>query len=402
MQDLPALFGGSPVRTEFLHFARPKLSDSEIESVVETLKSGWLTTAGRAKEFEESFKKYTGSDNAIALNSCTAGLFLALKALGIGPGDEVITTPLTFVATVNVIEHVGAKPVLVDIDPVSWCIDPGQVEKHVTSRTKAIMPVHLYGHPCNMDALRAIADAHGIAIVQDCAHAIETEWDGTNVGKLGDLACYSFYATKNVTTGEGGMVTTDDTAVADRLRVLALHGLDKSAYNRFEAGGRVQYDVHEPGYKYNMPDILAALGVEGLKLAEDRHARREEIWKRYVDELEELPGLTPPPECESRHRHARHLFSCAIDPEIAGLNRDGMLKGLAAENIGSGLHYMPVHYFDFYKTKYKLNASDLPNTSLIGSRIFSLPLTPFLSDEDVGDVIRAVNRIIKHHSHRGG
>lgn len=396
--ELPAFLGGSPVRSEFLHFAQPKLSENEIASVVETLRSGWLTTAGKAKQFEESFSKYTGASHAVALNSCTAGMFLSLKVLGIGPGDEVITTPFTFVATSNCIEHTGARPVFVDIDPHTWCIDPALIEKAITPSTKAILPVHIYGNSCDMDALIAITRKHKLAIVQDCAHAIETGWNGQNVGSMGDLACYSFYATKNVTTGEGGMVVTNNADWACHLRVLALHGMDRAAYDRYHSGGKASYDVHEPGYKYNMPDTAAALGIEGLKLIEERHQRREQIWDRYIAELGDLPGLILPPEQVSHTRHARHLFGCSLIPETAGLDRDTMVDSLKAENIGTGIHFTPIHFFDYYKNKYNLHPDDLPNASRLGSQAFSLPLTPFLSNADVADVIRAVRRIILYHN----
>lgn len=396
--DLPAIAGGEPVRSGFLSFAQPKLSESEISAVVEALRSGWLTTAGRAREFEGSFKKHAGTKHAVALNSCTAGLFLSLKVLDIGPGDEVITTPLTFPATVNVIEHCGAKPVFADIDPRTLNINQCLVQEQITKKTRAIIPVHLYGRPCDMDSLRDLADPKDIRIVQDCAHAVETEWKGRNVATYGDLACYSFYATKNVTTGEGGMVLTDNDSWADRVRILALHGLDKSAYDRYSAGGKASYDMKEPGYKFNMPDTAAALGVAGLKLLDRRFERRREIWNRYMTELAELPGLGLPPEPSPGTVHARHLFVCTVDPEKAGIGRDEIIGALAKENIGSGIHYTPVHMFTYYREKYGVSEDDLPHASRIGRRVFSLPFTPYLSDEDVGDVIRAVRKIILHYS----
>ncbi len=398
--ELPALAGGEPVRGDYLSFSKPKLSDNEIGAVVDALRSGWLTTAGRTREFENNFCLYTGSRHAVALNSCTAGLFLSLKLLNAGPGDEVITTPLTFAASVNVIEHLGAKPVFADIDPVTWCIDPEQIRKKITKATIAVIPVHLYGRPCNMDTLCKIASENGIRIVQDCAHAIEGEWMTRNIATYGDLACYSFYATKNITTGEGGMVVTDNEEWANRLRTLALHGLDKSAYDRFSDGARAGYDLKEPGYKFNMPDIIAALGVEGLKLVEKRLERREAIWAKYMDELADLPGLTLPAEPESGSRHARHLFVCLLDPKKAGIDRDKMIEALSKENIGSGIHYTPVHFFTYYREKYRIPETDLPVAGRIGMNVFSLPLTPYLSDRDVDDVIRAVRRIVLHYSRK--
>jgi len=400
--DLPAVEGGEPVRDRFLSFSQPRLTEEEIASVVQTLRSGWLTTASRAREFENDFRDYVGTAEAVALNSCTAALFLALRALKVSPGDEVITTPLTFAACVNVIEHCGARPVFADIDPETWCIDPGEVEKRLSKATRAFMPVHLYGMPCDMGSLRSLADEHGLAIVQDCAHAIETEWNGHNVAQCGDLACYSFYATKNVTTGEGGMVATDRKDWADRIRTLALHGLDASAYDRYSSGGRVSYDLTEPGYKFNMPDTAAALGIEGLKRVDERHKRREAIWKRYVGEFDSLPGLTLPPDCPAGSRHARHLFVCALDPELAGIDRDGMIDALSRENIGSGIHYTPVHFYTYYREKYRIPADELPHAAKLGERVFSLPLTPYLTDEEVSDVIRAVRKIVLYFSGKYG
>jgi len=396
--ELPALEGGEPVRGKFLSFSQPRLSAEEIGSVVATLESGWLTTAGKAREFEKAFCKYTGTSHAVALNSCTAGLFLSLKVLGVGPGDEVITPSLTFAAGVNMIEHVGAKPVFADIDPVTWCVGPSEVVKKVTKRTKAIMPVHTYGRPCDISSLREICDEAGLGLIQDCAHAIESEYGGRNVASWGDLACYSFYATKNLTTGEGGMVATDNEEWADRLRVLALHGLDRNAYDRYSEGGKAGYDIKEPGYKFNMPDITAALGVEGLKKIEPRHRRRAEIWARYTEELSALPGLTLPAEPDLGTRHGMHLYVCVIDPEKAGLDRDTMIEALTRENIGTGIHYTPVHSFTYYQEKYGIPDTDLPNTTTVGMNTFSLPFTPFLEDNDVSDVIRAVRKIFLHYS----
>lgn len=396
--DLPAIAGGNPVRSDFLSFSQPELSEQEITAVVETLQSGWLTTAGRAREFEDSFRKHADTGFAVALNSCTAGLFLSLKALNIEPGDEVITTPLTFPASVNVIEHCGATPVFADVEPDTGNIDPNRVAEKVSAKTRVIIPVHLYGRPCDMGALRTIADARHLQIVQDCAHAIESEWKGRNVATYGDFACYSFYATKNVTTGEGGMVLTDNEAWADKIRVLALHGLDKSAYDRYSEGGRAKYDLKEPGYKFNMPDTAAALGIEGLKLLSQRFERRVEIWNRYMTGLADLPGLDLPAEPARKTVHARHLFACRLDHHEAGIDRDGMIEALAKENIGTGIHFTPVHTFTYYREKYGIAEDDLPVASEIGRQVFSLPLTPYLADDDVEDVIRAVRRIVLHFS----
>lgn len=396
--ELPALAGGDPVREDFLSFSQPRLSDPEIQAVADTLRSGWLTTASKTRDFENLFKSYVGTSHAVGLNSCTAALFLSLKALEIGQGDEVITTPLTFAASVNVIEHVGARPILVDVDQATLNINPDLIRKAVTKRTVAIIPVHLYGYACEMPALREIADQYGLKIVQDCAHAIEAEYEGLRLAKFGDIACYSFYATKNITTGEGGMAATDKQAWADRIRTLALHGLDKDAYSRYQKGSRPVYDLREPGYKFNMPDIAASLGIEGLKRVEERLERRKEIWEKYTNELGDLPGLVLPPETPAGSRHARHLFACRIVRAKSGLDRDTMAEALARENIGTGIHFIPVHTYTYYREKYGIMDTDLPVASEAGKQLISLPLTPYLTDDEVGDVIGAVRKIILYYS----
>ncbi|HEX9745846.1 MAG TPA: DegT/DnrJ/EryC1/StrS aminotransferase family protein [bacterium] len=395
---MPAIHGGTPIRSDYLHFAKPVLSDPEIDSVVKTLHSGWLTSASVAHDFELAFASYTGSLSACALNSCTAGLFLALKAFDIGPGDEVITTPLTFVASVNVIEHVGAKPVFVDIDPDTWCLSIPGISEKLNNKTKAVIPVHLYGYPCNMTELQEVLDGRSVKIVQDCAHAVESEHHGSNLGSYPDIACYSFYATKNITTGEGGMVVSNDADIIEKIRILALHGLDKSAYNRYEQGGNAVYDVQYPGYKFNMPDILAALGIEGLKLVEERYMRRDAIWNRYRSELSGLPGIILPPDAPPADRHARHIFAVGIDKEKAGIGRDDLIIAMKAENIGTGIHFTPVHRFSYYSEKYGIDPSSLPVADKLGNQLVSLPLTPFLSDQDVDDVISAIQKIIYYGS----
>ena len=396
--DLPAVAGGVPVRDEFLSFSQPVLSNEEINSVVETLKSGWLTTASRTHEFESLFAEYIGVANTVGLNSCTAGLFLSLKVLDIGPGDEVITTPLTFAASVNVIEHTGAKPVFADIDSLTWCIDPQEIEAKINKQTRAIIPVHLFGYPCDMKSIRELADRNDLRIVQDSAHAIESEFEGRNVAAWGDLACYSFYATKNVTTGEGGMVATDNSEWAEKIRILALHGLDSSAYDRYSSKGKAFYDLKYPGYKFNMPDILASLGLEGMKKIEERNARRVHIWDRYHDELSELPGLEVPLRPGTGIRHARHIFACLIDPNVAGIDRNRMIEALTRENIGTGIHFTPVHHYTFYREKYGYTGNEYPHANRVGLNVFSLPLTPYLADRDIDDVILAVKKILAYYS----
>ena len=381
-------------RKDFLIFGAPLISEDEIEAVVATLRSGWIGTGPRAKEFETRFAAAVGAEYAVALNSCTAGLHLSLQVLDIGPGDEAITTPLTWCSTANVIVHRGARPVFVDVDRVTGNIDVGAIEIAVTKRTKAIMPVHLAGRACDMDAIMDIAVRHGLKVVGDAAHAIETTWKGQRVGGMGDCASFSFYANKNITTAEGGMVTTHDAALAERMRILSLHGVSSDAWRRFRADGPAHVEVVEAGYKYNMSDIQAALGLGQLAKIEQHLQRREELWRFYDKELAGLPLLLPAP-AEPGCRHARHLYSVLVDTDRTSITRDKLRAALREANIGTGLHYVALHLHSFYQQRFDMRRGQFPNAEFVSDRTLSLPLSPKVTDEDAQDVVDALKAILE-------
>jgi dTDP-4-amino-4,6-dideoxygalactose transaminase len=380
------------VRRDFLLFAPPSIGDEEIEEVTETLRSPWITTGPRAQRFEQEFAAYLGAPGALGLNSCTAALHVALHALGIGPGDEVITTTLTFVATANVVEHVGARPVLVDVEPDTLNIDPAQVEAAITPRTRAILPVHYAGHPAELDALRALAARHELAIVEDAAHALPASYRGQRVGSGTDPVAFSFYATKNLTTAEGGMLTGTPEFL-DRARVLSLHGMSHDAWRRYGKGGKWQYDVVLPGFKYNLSDLQAALGLRQLRKLEGFQCRRREVAARYMAAFADHDALEVPvtrPWVE----HAWHLYVLRLRPGVLRIGRDQFLEELAARNIGTSVHFIPVHCHQFYRTKYGYSPERFPVSYASYQRMLSLPLHPGLTDEDVTDVIEAVHDVV--------
>lgn len=389
-----AINGGLPVRSKFLPFGSPCLGTEEIEEVVATLRSGWIGTGPRAERFEKEFAAYVGVDHAVSLSSCTAGLFLSLVALGIGPGDEVITTPLTFAATVNAIEHVGAMPVLADISPDTLNIDPERVENAVTSRTRAILPVHFGGLASDIERLETIAERHDLAIIEDAAHAVGTRYQGSNAGALGTLASFSFYANKNLTTGEGGMVTTNDSALADKIRCLRLHGLSQDAWNRFATRHLAKSDILMPGYKCNMPDLAAAIGIHQLRRQEKFLATRQRYADKYDRSFNDLPvRLQPRPRDLERNRHSLHLYVLVLEANRWQVSRDEVIESLLKENIGAALHYRAIHTHPFYRTKYRYKPGDYPIANRVGEQILSLPLTPGMTEDDVNDVIVAVHKV---------
>ena len=391
-----AIRGGSPVRDSFLLYGKPAIQEAEIEEVVRTLRSGWLGTGPKVQEFERQFMRYTGAKHAIALNSCTAGLHLALRVLGVGPGDEVITSPMTFAATANVIVHCGARPVFADINPRNLTIDPVQVEHAITPRTKALVPVHFGGRACDMDTLQEIARRHHLSIVEDAAHATETEYHGHKVGTIGDLTCFSFYVTKNVVTGEGGMLTTNNPLLAERIRTLSLHGLSRDAWNRFSSDGYKHYEVLEPGFKYNMMDLQAALGLHQLDRVEANYQRRAFIWQQYNDAFEDLPVFLPSADEDPGSRHALHLYTLLLNIESLSEDRDFVLQALRAENIGTGVHYTSLHLHSYYRRSFGYRRGHFPNAEWVSDRTLTLPLGPAMSEEDVDDVIVAVRKVLSH------
>jgi dTDP-4-amino-4,6-dideoxygalactose transaminase len=391
----PALLGGKPVRDHdrYLVFGKPSLTEEDIAEVVATLRSGWIGTGPKVSRFEKAFSEYIGVPHAVAISSCTAALRLAMLALGVGPGDEVITTPLTFCATVNSILHSGAVPVLADCRREDMNLDPAEVARKITPRTRAILPVHFGGRLCDMEAIMAIARKHGVFVLEDCAHAIETTGPGgRKAGAWGDMAAFSFYATKNVTTAEGGMVVTADKKAADRIRILALHGLTRDAWKRYSDDGYKHYDIIELGYKSNLTDLQASLGLGQLARVESNLEKRERIWARYDEAFADLPVERPAPVAPGT-RHARHLYTLLVT-EKSGIGRDALLGALHAEGIGSGVHYLPITAYTYYRETLGLRPGDFPNAESIGTRTVSLPLSPAMTDEDVDDVIAAVRKIL--------
>ena len=376
-------------RESFLVFGAPLIEQPEIDEVVACLQSGWIGSGPRVARFEDRFREYTGAGHALALNSCTAALHLAFRALGVGPGDEVIAPSMTFVATSNAAIHAGATPVLVDCDRRTMNIDPAAIEAAVTPRTRAIVVVHFAGRACEMDPILTIARKHDLHLVEDCAHAIETEYHGRHVGTFGDVGCFSFYVTKNVVTGEGGMAITARQDLADRMRTLALHGMTKDAWKRFSDHGYLHYDVVDAGFKYNMMDIQAAIGIHQLARVERTWKRRAEIWQAYCNAFEDLPVFLPAPVAPDT-RHALHLFTLLLDTERCGVSRDEFMKSMTARNIGTGVHYRAVHLHPFYRERFGYHRGQFPNSEWISDRTVSLPLSPKLSDADVADVIEAV------------
>lgn len=382
-------------RKDFLVFGKPFIGEEEIQEVVNTLRSGWWGTGPKTELFENEFIKYAKAKYAIAVNSATAGLHLALKALNLKPGDEVITTPLTFVSTVNTIIHVGAKPVFADIEKDTWNIDPKEIEKKITKKTKVILPVHLYGRPANMDAILAIAKKHKLYVVEDAAHAIETIYHGKKVGSIGDITVFSFYVTKNLATGEGGMITTNNEKWANRIKMLRLHGLSLDAWKRYSVKHFTLYEGVEPGYKYNLTDIASSIGIHQLRRLEKNLKRRQQIWSMYNEAFKKEPLLTIPCPVEKNTRHGMHLYAILLDLEKSGMPRNEFVDRLIKENIGSGVHFSPVHLHPFYRETYHYKKGDLPRAEFIGERVLSLPLGANLSNADVNDVIMAVKRLLE-------
>jgi len=383
-----------PTRTEYLVFGSPEIREEEIEEVLATLRSAWIGTGPRVARFETEFRDYVGADHAVALNSCTAGLHLAMQGLELGSEDEVIVPAMTFAATANAVVHAGGRPVLADVDRDTMCLTPEAVKARLTPRSRAIMPVHFAGRPCEIEQIVALGRKAGLAVIEDCAHAIETLVNGRHAGTFGDFGVFSFYVTKNVVTGEGGMVVTPGKRAAARIKTLALHGLSSDAWSRFSDEGYKHYEVVEPGFKYNMMDLQAALGLHQLARAEANLRRRQEIWRRYDDAFADLPLRTPAAE-EPETRHARHLYTILLDLERLSCTRDEVLLDLHRQRIGTGVHYRALHLHPYYRDTGGHARGDFPNAEWISDRTVSLPLSPKLTDEDVEDVIDAVGQTLR-------
>lgn len=375
-------------RGEFLLFSPPSVGQEEIEEVTDTLRSGWITTGPKTQQFEAAFRDRVEAPSALALNSCTAGLHLGLIALGVRPGDEVITTPMTFCACANVIEHLGATPRFVDVEPDTLNIDPVAIEAAVSPRTRAIMPVHYAGHPADLDPIYDIACHRGLGVIEDAAHALPARYKGRLIGSGQNPVAFSFYATKNLTTGEGGMLTGSPELLA-RARRLGLHGMSRDAWKRYGPGGNWFYQIEEPGFKYNMTDVQAAMGLAQLRKLERFQQRRREVVAAYnaafagTDSLQ-IPGERPEVE------HAWHLYVLRLRPEALRIGRDRFIEELAERNIGTSVHFIPIHLHGYYRQKYQYVPTAFPAAFENYQRMLSLPLHPQLTDEDVGDVIAAV------------
>ena len=393
------------MRDTFLPFSPPLIGEEEIDEDVDTLRSGWITTGPKVRRFEEEFAAYVGAPAALGLNSCTAALHTALAALGVGPGDAVVTTPMTFVSSVHVIEQVGAHPLLADVQPDTLNVDPRRVAEAIESarakglRVRALLPVHLYGHPCDMNPLMELACEYGLAVVEDAAHALPASHEGRRVGSYASLypvpvlTCFSFYATKNLTTGEGGMLTGPPELI-DEARVWSLHGMSRDAWNRYDAKGSWFYEVVRPGFKYNLTDIGAALGLQQLRKLAGFQARREEIVRRYTEAFSQLGELTLPakrPEVE----HAWHLYVVRLNLERLRVTRDRFIEEMKERRIGTSVHFIPVHTHPYYRDRYGFKPEDFPVAHGEFRRIVSLPLNPGMSDRDIEDVVEAVTDVVE-------
>lgn len=393
----PAIEYGRPVRKNFLVFGKPKITKAEIKEILDTIRSGWIGTGPKTVKFEENFRKFIGSHYAVALNSCTAGLHLALDVLGLNEHDQVITSPLTFTSTANVIVHHRATPVFADVDIKTWNIDPEEISDHITKKTKIIIPVHLHGRPCNMNEISEIAKNNKLFVVEDAAHAAESIYRSKKIGNISDFTAFSFYVTKNIMTGEGGMLTTNNKHWAKEAKIRSLHGISIDAWKRYSASGFKQYETIYPGYKYNMMDLVASFGLHQLKDVNKNWLIRKKYWNMYVDAFKNIPQLILPAPEEPNTKHARHLFAILIKPEMLKINRNQFIDALQAENIGCGIHFTALHLHKYYRETFKFKEGDYPNAEFIGSRTISLPLSPSFKITDIQDVINAVYKIIAYY-----
>ena len=387
----------APVRETFLPFSRPSISEEEIAAVGDVLRSGWITTGPKTKEFEARFAEYCGVKNALAVSSGTAAQHLLMLALGIGPGDEVITTPMTWATTANMVAAVGATPVFADVDERTFLLDPAEVAKKITPRTKAIIPVHFGGLPADLDALRALAEPRGILVIEDAAHAVGTQYKGRMIGSHGNPAMFSLHPIKNVTTGEGGVVTTDDDELARKVRLYRFHGVNRDSWSRGR-GGAAGYDIELPGFKYNLTDIQSTLGLGQMARLEGFIARRAELAARYLERFDGMDEIRP---CAAGAgyplRHAWNMFTILVDPDRLTIDRFQFMDALKAENVGTGLHFIAVHLHPFYAATYGCRRGDFPRAEKVSDRILTLPLFPAMADKDVDDVVAAVQKVVRAH-----
>lgn len=388
-----AVNGGEPVRKDFLPLSRPWIGAEEKQEVMDTLNGVWLSRGPKVSQFEENFKSYTRANHAIAVCSCTAALHVSLVAAGVKEGDEVITSPITFPATTNAVLYERATPVLVDVDPRTFNIDPDLIEKRITPRSKAIIPVHIAGQPCDMNRIMEIANRHHLVVIEDAAHAVGARYGEQHVGTIGDAGCFSFYASKNLVTGDGGMITAADDKFAEFARVISLHGMSTSAWKRYSKDGTPNWELVYPGFKYNMTDIEASLGIHQLRKVEQITSLREK-WSNVYDKLlADIPEITLPHRAPGR-RHACHLYIVTLNLDRLTVSRDQFMQRLKAENIGCGIHFVSVHLQPYYQERFGYKRGDYPNAAWLSDRILSLPLFPQMTETDVHDVAVAVRKVI--------
>lgn len=384
-------------RDEFLPYCRPYFDDDELNRVADVLKSGWWTKGSVTREFEKVFAEYVGAKYAVAVNSCTAAMHIALVAKGIGEGDEVISTPMTFCSTINTIVHTGAKPVLVDIDSKTGLIDVDKIEAAITEKTKAIVPVHYAGQSCDMDKINAIAEKHGLFVLEDCAHALSTEYKGKKIGSMGNACAYSFYVTKNISTAEGGMLTTDDEELYEKASVLSLHGMSKNAWSRYGTKGDWKYEVCDPGFKYNLTDIAAALGIAQMNKLDEMQDIRTEYAEIYNKAFDKIDGITYLKD-NGLGKNSAHLYVIQIDKNKFDIDRDTFIELLKEYNIGTSVHFIPICMHPYYINNFGYKKGDFPETEKMFEGIISLPLYPSMTREDVMYVIEAVREIAREHA----
>lgn len=377
-------------------FHKPYITEDEITEVVDSLRSGWITMGPKTIEFEEQFRNYLGAENAVSMQSCTACLHLALKTAGLKEGDEVIVPTITFTATGEVVTYFNAKPVLVDVEEETYNIDRGKIEEKITKNTKAIIPVHFAGQPCDMEDIQDMAHRYNISIIEDAAHAIPAFYKDKRVGTIGDITCFSFYATKPLATGEGGMATTSNAEWAERMKIMRLHGISKDAWKRYTNNGSWYYEVIEAGYKYNMTDIQAALGLAQLRKIDLMWERRAAIAKKYTEVLSSLQEVTTPHEKDDR-KSAWHLYVIKLNLETLSIQRDQFMEQLKAKGVMTSVHFIPLYRHPFYRDAFKYKSREFPVSESIYERIISLPIYPGMTDEEVERVVDAVVDVVKKY-----
>ncbi|MBN2380698.1 DegT/DnrJ/EryC1/StrS aminotransferase family protein [candidate division WOR-3 bacterium] len=393
----PAIEGGTPVRKDFLVFGKPVIREADIAEVVDTLRSGWIGHGPKTERFERMFAEYTGAEHAVSVNSCTAAMYLSLGLLNLDQDDEVITSPMTYPSTANVVLHHGAKAVFADICEDSCNIDPDEIFKKITPRTRAILPVHLHGYPADMERILDIADGQNIVVISDAAHATETLCKDRHVGVLGDATCFSFYATKNITTADGGMITTNRADWVERLRLLRMHGVTRNAWNRFQEKGFKFYDTVTPGYKLNLTDLQSAMALHQMERIEESYERRTQVWNEYSKAFSSMKGIEIPSE-PVYGRHARHLYPARLVLDYLKIDRDHFLEALKAEGIGAGIHFISLHLHSFYADTFGYKPQDFPVAAKVSERTLSLPISPGLEDIDISDVIKACEKLLTYYA----